>query len=146
MRRECQERFCRHYWLAIPTCITAHDVTHVARCMPEPLTSGFLWSHCRGKRSHHSQTKCKPQFHVSGKRHMELVWMTVSYVFCSPNMKRRWLCCVWYDMYTAIPFLFSNIGMCSVVRCKLVWYHSPLTACVTHSMFGAKLGITAWDR
>ena len=32
------------------------------------LTSGFLWSQWRGKRSRHSQRMRNPQFYVSGKR------------------------------------------------------------------------------
>ena len=45
-------------------------VTHVPWCMPESLTSGFLWSRWRGKRSRHSRHMRKPQFNVSGKRPM----------------------------------------------------------------------------
>ena len=47
-----------------------HDtcVTHVPRCMPGSLISGFLWSWWRGK---HSRCMHDPQFYVSGKRPME---------------------------------------------------------------------------
>ena len=58
-RRKCRERFPRHSGLAIPTCITAHAWS---------LTSGFLWSCWRGKRSRHSRWMRIPQFSVSGKR------------------------------------------------------------------------------
>ena len=43
-------------------------VTHVPWCMPGSLTSGFLWSRWRGKRSRHSRRMRNPQFYVSGKR------------------------------------------------------------------------------
>ena len=43
-------------------------VTHVPGCMPGSLTSGFLWSRWRGKRSRHSRRMRNPQFYVSGKR------------------------------------------------------------------------------
>ena len=43
-------------------------VTHVPRRMSESLTSGFLWSRWRGKRSRHSRRMRNPQFCVSGKR------------------------------------------------------------------------------
>ena len=43
-------------------------VTHVSWCMPGSLTSGFLWSRWRGKRSRHSWSMRNPQFYVSGKR------------------------------------------------------------------------------
>ena len=45
-------------------------VTHVPWCMPGSLTSRFLWSLWRGKRSRHSRRMCNPQFYVSGKRPM----------------------------------------------------------------------------
>ena len=43
-------------------------VTHVPWCMPGSLTSGFLWSRQRGKRSWHTRRMRNPQFYVSGKR------------------------------------------------------------------------------
>ena len=45
-------------------------VTHVPWCMPGSLTSGFLWSQWREKRSQHSRRMRNPQFYVSGKRPM----------------------------------------------------------------------------
>ena len=47
-------------------------VTHVPWCMPGSLTSGFLWSRWRAKRSRHSLHMRNPQFYVSGKWPMEL--------------------------------------------------------------------------
>ena len=43
-------------------------VTHVPWCIPGSLTSGFLWSRWRRKRSRHSRRMRNPQFFVSGKR------------------------------------------------------------------------------
>ena len=43
-------------------------MTHVPWCMPGSLTSGFLWSRCRGIRSLHSRRMRNRQFCVSGKR------------------------------------------------------------------------------
>ena len=43
-------------------------VTHVPWCMPGSLTSGFLWSWWRGKRSRNSRRMRSPLFCVSGKR------------------------------------------------------------------------------
>ena len=43
-------------------------VTHVSWCVPGSLTSGFLWSRWRGKRSLHFQRMRNPEFYVSGKR------------------------------------------------------------------------------
>ena len=43
-------------------------VTHVPRCMPGSLTTGFLWCRWRGKRSRHSRRMRNQQFCASGKR------------------------------------------------------------------------------
>ena len=43
-------------------------VAHVPWCMPEPLTSGFLWIRWQGKRSRYPRRMRNPQFYVSGKR------------------------------------------------------------------------------
>ena len=45
-------------------------VTHMPWCMPGPLTSDFLWGHCRVKRSRHSRRMHSPQLYVSDKRPM----------------------------------------------------------------------------
>ena len=44
------------------------SVTHVPWCIPGSLTSGFLWSRWRVKRSRHSRRMRNPEFYVSGKR------------------------------------------------------------------------------
>ena len=43
-------------------------VTHVSWCMPGSLTSGFIWSRWREKRSRHYRCMRNLQFYVSGKR------------------------------------------------------------------------------
>ena len=45
-----------------------HHVTHVPWCMPGSLTSCFIWSRWRGRRSRHSRRMHNPRFCVSGKR------------------------------------------------------------------------------
>ena len=45
-------------------------VAHVPWCMPGSLTSGFLWSRSRGKRSRHYRRMHNPQLYVAGKRPM----------------------------------------------------------------------------
>ena len=47
-------------------------VTHVPWCMLGSLTSGFLWSRWRGKRSRYSRRIHNPRFYVSGKRRAAL--------------------------------------------------------------------------
>ena len=58
-------------------------VTHVSWCMPGSLTSGFLWSRWRGKRSRHSWRMRNPQFYVSGKGPMRYAhgFVLVDYVY-----------------------------------------------------------------
>ena len=59
-----------------------HHCTYIMRvpwCMPGSLTSGFLWSWWRGKRSRHSRRMRNPQFCVSGKRPiavLAVIWST----------------------------------------------------------------------
>ena len=53
-------------WVSDPDMHHDTCVTHV----PRSLTSGFLWSRWRGKRSRHSRRIRNPQFYVSGKRPM----------------------------------------------------------------------------
>ena len=53
-------------------------VTHVPWCMPGSLTSSFLWSPWRGKRSRHSRRMRNPQFYVSGERHMGPIWLFIN--------------------------------------------------------------------
>ena len=43
-------------------------VTHMLWCMPDSLTSGFLWSRWRGKRSRYSRRTRNPLIYISGKR------------------------------------------------------------------------------
>ena len=52
-----------------------HDtcMTHVPWFMAESLTSGFLWSRWREKRSKHSRRMHNPQFCVSGKSPISLI-------------------------------------------------------------------------
>ena len=49
-------------------------VTHVQWCMLVSLTSGFLWSRWRRKRSRHSRRMRNTQFYVSDKRFICLLW------------------------------------------------------------------------
>ena len=46
-------------------------LAHVPWCMPGSLTSVFLCSQSRGRRSRHSRGVRNPQFYVSGKRPMK---------------------------------------------------------------------------
>ena len=54
-------------------------VTHVPWCMLGSLTSGFLWSRWRERRSRHSQRMRNPQLYVSGKRPMAWSLLFISF-------------------------------------------------------------------
>ena len=61
-------------------------MTHVPWCMSGSLTSSFLWSWRRGKRSRHSRRMRNTQFYVSGKRPIDVETKTgiheCSFIFC----------------------------------------------------------------
>ena len=57
-------------WVSDPDMHHGTCVTHVPWCMLGSLTSGFLRSRRRGKRSRHSRRMHNSQFYVSGKRSM----------------------------------------------------------------------------
>ena len=63
-------------------------ITHVPWCRPGSLTSGFLWSRCRGKRSRHSRCMRNPQFYVYGKRPMP--WLLQSWHLVSSGHQQVW--------------------------------------------------------
>ena len=67
--------FC-HRGLPIPTCITELYVRDARAVMHTgiPLTSCFLISWWWGKHSRHSRRMRKPQFYVSGKRPIIIVY------------------------------------------------------------------------
>ena len=80
MRWECRERFPRHQRVNDPDMHHGTCVTHVPWCMPGSLTSGFLWSRWRGKRSRHSRRMRNPHFCVSGKRPIKTSFKGISYI------------------------------------------------------------------
>ena len=68
-------------------------VTHVPRCMAGSLTSGYLWSRWRGKRSRHSRCMQNSQCCVSDKRPIvkDNAWWIVTFfswlsVRCTLNL------------------------------------------------------------
>ena len=61
-------------------------LTHVPWCMPGSLTSGFLWSQLRRKRSRHSRRMRNPQFHASGKRPIVNSNYTIHKALCGWNI------------------------------------------------------------
>ena len=58
-------------WVREPNMHHGTCVTYVPWCMPGSLTSGFLWSRWRGKRSRHSRRMRNPHLNVTGKRPMD---------------------------------------------------------------------------
>ena len=64
-------------WVSDPDMHHGTCVAHVPPYMPGSLPSGFLWSPWWGKRSWHSRCMRKPQFSVSGKRPMEVLYHVI---------------------------------------------------------------------
>ena len=58
------------------------DMRHGTWCMPGSLTSGFLWTRWRGKRSRHSRCMRNPQIYVSGKRPMMVIYVSSCFREC----------------------------------------------------------------
>ena len=54
--------------VSVPNMHHGTCVTYVPWCMPGSLTSDFVWSRWRGKRSRHTRCMRNPQFYVSGMR------------------------------------------------------------------------------
>ena len=97
-----------------PDMYHATYVTRVPWCIPgsltSALTSGFLWSRWRGKRSLHSRRMGHPQFYVSGKRPMEmlsngtLVKLTPHYLYNVQNSQQMY--CI--SHYINISYAYIN--------------------------------------
>ena len=82
-------------------------VAHVPWCMKGSLTSVFLWSRWRGKRSRHSRRMRKPQFYVSGKRPIILHY-TIHIMH--GNHKSRKSTRLWNHKWNSMPELLSVFG------------------------------------
>ena len=73
-----------------------HDdtcMTHVPWCMPESLTSGFLWRCWRGNHYRQSRPMHNQQFYVSGKRPIGRS-ARLNRVFCSTKMMQTYHVCI----------------------------------------------------
>ena len=86
-------------------------VMHVPWCMLGSLTSGFLRSRWRGKRSRHSRCMRNPQFCVSGKRPtdewlhpMETMWFSYLSMPCSQiiYVSKRDICNLIFIFYCCL--------------------------------------------
>ena len=88
-------------------------VTHVPWCIPGSLTSGFLWSRWRGKRSRHSRRMRNPQFYVSGKKPM--VACPFRTMIALYRMFTFIMCLIWLMfgilfLYLSTSFVVSALG------------------------------------
>ena len=89
-------------------------VTHVPWCMPGSLTSGFLWSRWRGKRSRHSRRMRNPQFYVSGKKPIGLL---SAFHFPQDSL--------WFDRRMMFQLMFLSAGNCLPVKFTLSYISAP---------------------
>ena len=88
MQQECRERFSPPPRVGDPDMHHGTCVTHVPRCMPGSLTSGYVWYRWWGKRSRHSRRKRNLHFYVSGKRPIGCVpdkWQRSINVYITKN-------------------------------------------------------------
>ena len=70
--KESKRNTCTHSCYKIVYCGIWGMARHMPWCMLGSLTSGFLGSRWREKRSWHSRRMRNPLFHVSGKRPMRM--------------------------------------------------------------------------
>ena len=89
-------------------------VVHVSWGMLGSLTSGFLWSRWRGKRSWHSRCIRNPQFCVSGKRPM--------------TTTNKWRIHRWH--------ILSDILRCTLKSTVMLWFKAWQTSPISPSRVG----------
>ena len=97
--------------------------THVPWCIPGSLTSRFLWSRWRGKRSRHSRRMHNPQFYVSGKRAIgtiprasEVTLQVVSRTWSRPVNADRYGTLSKFCIWLAIDYFgYSKMFHCEVI-------------------------------
>ena len=113
-------------------------VTHVPWCMPGSLSSGFLWSWWRKKRSRHSRRMRNAQFYISGKRSMgHRAWPLWEY---EPTNNQET-----NGMRTS-PFL-SNIVwwlqlyLWCIIRDPTITVVSARCELIARSLFGARISV-----
>ena len=103
-------------------------VTHVAWCMPGSLSTGFLWSGWRGKRSRHSWRMRNPQLCVYSKRPMQhdaekyticQYWLLIGVFF---YIRRRFV----INQQTAQT---DNTRLTYITGDQCLIIHGPLTTC-----------------
>ena len=119
-------------WVSDPD---MHHGTCVTWCMPWSLTSGFLWSRWREKRSRHSRCMRNQWFYVSGKR--PITWTNVDqdlwYLKCHKWASKNilillmvgWLLCFQPIISLVWHFLLPNMGfnMVFISNEGLLWMH-----------------------
>ena len=113
-------------------------VTHVPWCMLGSLTSGFLWSRWREKRSQHSQRINNPQFQVSGNRPIHR-----SCSFVPTTIHRCWIL---YESATMWPWIclwyMANAHVC---RGMSLWLHTEMSHILVYEdAFGSKFRFLLW--
>ena len=93
------------------------------------LTSGFLWSRWRGKRSRHSRRMRNPQFYVSGKRPMLLIRALLYFLYLTLQLKSNQRSTIWrdtnYSKWTGLCKFSSFLG----VSCYATHTSSALQMC-----------------
>ena len=128
-------------------------LTHVPWCMPGSLSSGFLWSRRRGKRSWHSRRMRNPQFCVSDKRSMaaDMRMSTRSMVVYLVLIEYSGLSATWLitlpncdvnllttDLFEVIPNTYHPIGINAIFCSVLYDFKRLLTFTINQSVWPFK--------
>ena len=111
----CRERFPPPSQVGDPDMHHGTCVTHVPWCMPGSLTSGFLWSRWRGKRSLHSRRMRNPHFHVSGKKPIVPEMMT-TFMYWKTRRTMIWSTIIHGEMFNSFPSLSDVRYHCQYLK------------------------------
>ena len=110
-------------WLGDPVMHQCTYVTHGPWCMQQSLTSGFLWSRWREKRSRYSRRMHNPQFYVSGRRPMTrgMMWLIYNGFF-------RWY------FFISVMSVYRN-DVCVTSMQENDWKHESIAMfCLTNQL------------
>ena len=96
-------------------------VTHMPWCIPESLTSGFLWSRWRGKHSRHSRRMRNPQLYVSGNSPMVYI---AQWTQCQNSTAKLFLPCLrpeGRELHSQRLAVITPFKVCLGIRLRWKW-------------------------
>ena len=137
-------------WARDPDMHHGTCVTHVPWCMPGSLTSGFLWSRWRGKRSRYSQRMRNQLFYISGKRPMGERSLSGTGTRWFQDFQAIWRFFIWNKF-----FAWTKISQMKTRPAKFSWWKFALIQDETSfgkisftpqkNLFHTKISDTHWE-